>query len=274
MRAEPISIVAAVRERHSVRNFRGPLPPEGQSIVTQAITDSLSLRRPFGTNVDVSSHPPGLGRFAVISDEAGWLLGKVPADVTDTARHLVDLGFILQAAVIRLAQHGIATVWIAGTYNAALAERSTPGFKVPVAVAYGEDAGRPGLVSRLFSWMSGSRSRLPFEQLFFDGRNGRPFTEDAGAYAGLLEIVRLGPSAVNKQPWRLVIVGDAVHVYTVSAQAPAWFDIGIAIAGVHLFAAANDAEKDVEFTVVDEPPASPLGGTYVITVTVPALPPT
>jgi nitroreductase len=209
--------------------------------------------------------------MGVISNEAGWLIGKVPASVTDSWRHFVDLGFVLEEAVIRLTQLGIGTVWIAGTYNAGLAERSTPGFKVPVAVAYGEDAGNPGFVSRLFSWFSGSRTRLGFDQLFFDGDSGIPFQEDSVRWGGLLEIARLGPSAVNKQPWRLVIVGDSVHVFNAGTQPHSLFDIGIALSGIHLFAVANNSEKEVEFAVVGDPPASPLGGTYVISATVPVL---
>jgi hypothetical protein len=268
MRAEPLPIVAAIRERHSVRNFLGPLSPEGQSVVTQALTESLSLRRPFGTNVDVADHPPGLGRLGIISNEAGWLLAKVPTDVTDTSRSFVDLGFILHEAVIRLAQRGIATV-VNGAFNTGVAERSTPGFKVVLAVAYGEDAGHPGLVSRLFSWVSGSRTRFPFDRLFFNGERGVPFHEDE--CAGLLEIVRLGPSALNKQPWRLVIIGEAVHVFNAGSQSFTWFDIGIALSGIHLFAVTNGSEGQLEFAAVGDPPACPLGGTYVITATVPAL---
>jgi hypothetical protein len=47
--------------------------------------------------------------------------------------------------------------------------------------------------------------RLPWKRLFFDGGFGRPLTREiAGAYAVPLEMVRLGPSASNRQPWRIV----------------------------------------------------------------------
>jgi hypothetical protein len=115
-----------------VRRFLGALPPSKKEAVSQAISEVVALPRPFGTNIEVADHPPGLGTLAVISNEAGWLIGKVPADVTDTRNHWVDIGFVLQEAVIRPTQHGIATVWIAGTFSSSLAEQSTPGFKVPL----------------------------------------------------------------------------------------------------------------------------------------------
>jgi hypothetical protein len=41
--------------------------------------------------------------------------------------------------------------------------------------------------------------------LFFDGDMNKPLSKDlAGEYATPLECVRLGPSASNNQPWRIV----------------------------------------------------------------------
>jgi hypothetical protein len=264
MTTETLPVLDAIRARHTVRNFAGQLSAEKQSAVTQAITESLALPRPFGTEVEISIHPPGLGRLGVVSGEAGWMIGKVRAGIEDTRLHCVDLGFALHEAVIRLTQHGIATIWF-GMYNADVAEKATPGFKVPGAVAYGEEAGKAGVFSRFLSWVSGSRTRLPFEQLFFDGANGRPFTEDtAGAQLDLLKVVQSGPSALNKQPWRLLIVDTSVHVYNAGTQPWTAFDIGIALAGIQLYAASIG--KWVEFGVEAAPPSQPLGGTYVITV--------
>jgi len=50
-----------------------------------------------------------------------------------------------------------------------------------------------------------SDSRLPFEELFFHGSFQNPLNEsDAGIWQLPLEMVRLAPSATNKQPWRVV----------------------------------------------------------------------
>jgi nitroreductase len=55
---------------------------------------------------------------------------------------------------------------------------------------------------------------LPWEKLFFHRRFSVPLTrEEAGGYATPLELVRLGPSASNKQPWRIVKDGNVWHFY-------------------------------------------------------------
>jgi nitroreductase len=267
MTAEPLPVLEAIETRHSVRAFKGPLSPEKKAIVTQAIADALALPRPFGTNVSIVDHPPGLGRLGFIVDDAGWLLGTFPEDVAEPHEHYFDIGFILQQAVIRLTQYGIGTVWIAGTWSAGTAERATPGSKVPVGVAYGEAGGRPGVMLRIVGWFSTSKSRRPFDQLFYDGDNNRQFTEEnAGDWLTLLRVVQAGPSAVNGQPWRLLIVGGVIHVYNVGLRAMCGFDIGIALAGIDLYAKA--VGKAARFEKLQEPPVSPLGGAYVITATV------
>ncbi len=52
------------------------------------------------------------------------------------------------------------------------------------------------------------------EELFFDGAFDTPLTkEKAESLAIPLEMIRLAPSAVNKQPWRVVVVDNTVHFY-------------------------------------------------------------
>jgi hypothetical protein len=60
----------------------------------------------------------------------------------------------------------------------------------------------------------GADTRLPWERLFCDRQFGVPLSRaGAGAYAVPLEMLRLGPSASNKQPWRVVRDGGAWHFY-------------------------------------------------------------
>lgn len=59
-----------------------------------------------------------------------------------------------------------------------------------------------------------SDSRLPFRELFFRDNFQNPLNEnDAGIWQLPLEMVRLAPSATNKQPWRVVTEKNRVHFY-------------------------------------------------------------
>ena len=58
--------------------------------------------------------------------------------------------------------------------------------------------------------------RMDFGKLFFDGDFDTPLARSKAEEAGIadaLECVRLAPSAVNKQPWRVVIKDKTAHFY-------------------------------------------------------------
>lgn len=61
---------------------------------------------------------------------------------------------------------------------------------------------------------AGSKKRKPWNKLFFNKSLDHPITEEeAGSYAAPLEMVRLAPSASNKQPWRIVKNDNYWHFF-------------------------------------------------------------
>ena len=111
-----------------------------------------------------------------------------------------------------------------------------------------------------------TKSRYPFEKLFYDLDNKRPFTtENAGEYLELLQAVQSCPSALNIQSWRLVITGNVAHLYKASTHAACDFDMGIAIATISLLLESHGHQTKITF--VENPPENPLdGGTYICTL--------
>ena len=103
-----------------------------------------------------------------------------------------------------------------------------------------------------------ANSRHPFESLFFDGDFQTPLTEaKAGALAHPLEMVRLAPSAVNHQPWRVVKVDNTLHFYlkrTLGYSSEGrpdmqMVDMGIALCHFHL--SAKEKGLQTEFLISD-----------------------
>ena len=70
------------------------------------------------------------------------------------------------------------------------------------------------LRDRVIRWGAKSRTRRPREVLFFNGRFSLPLSATrAGKFARVLEMVRLAPSASNRQPWRIVRDGSTYHLF-------------------------------------------------------------
>ena len=107
-------------------------------------------------------------------------------------------------------------------------------------------------------------SRIKFEELFFDGSFDNPLTESqAGKWKDILEAVRYAPSAVNKQPWRIIVCGDEAHFYEKHHKGfiteDGWdlqkIDMGIALS--HFELSAKECGFGVSFGISD--PLLPTG---------------
>ena len=112
---------------------------------------------------------------------------------------------------------GLGTCWLGGTFrrsNFAARVQAGEDETLAAAVAVGVIADRVSWVDRVFRKGAGSARRLAWEQLYFDGGFGAPLSrEAAGAYAPVLEMARRAPSASNKQPWRILRLGNCWHFY-------------------------------------------------------------
>jgi nitroreductase len=118
-------------------------------------------------------------------------------------------------------------------------------------------------------------SRMPAEKIFFDGAwdRGLPASKQA-TIADLIEMVRWAPSAVNKQPWRVVICGDKAHFYEKRSRgyvsANGWdiqkIDMGIALS--HFELAAKECGISAAFEICDPGLETPENTSYIATYTI------
>jgi hypothetical protein len=147
----------------------------------------------------------GLGTYGFIKGAMSYVIGAVgPGE-----KNLEDFGYLMEAIILRATDLGLGTCWLGGTFTKSrFANRfgQRDGEQIPAVTSIGYVAGRAKAPH------TRSHPRLPREALFFDGQFGNPLpAEAAGAYSTALEMVRLGPSASNKQPWRIVRDGRSWH---------------------------------------------------------------
>jgi hypothetical protein len=123
----------------------------------------------------------------------------------------------MEQVVLAATDLGLGTCWLGGTFMKSAFARKIdlqPGETMPAILAIGlienEEQARAGLIRQR---VAGNR-RIAWERLFFDGEFGKPLDgEKLGDYKTVLEMVRIAPSASNKQPWRVVKQGQDFHFY-------------------------------------------------------------
>jgi hypothetical protein len=155
----------------------------------------------------------GLGTYGFIHGATGFLAGAAPR----SPKHLEDFGYRMEELVLLATDLGLGSCWLGGTYTqssfaAMMSLEKTE--DLPAVVSVGRIPDEPSARRGLLRSMAGAHNRLPWSRLFFNGTPDRPLTpEAAGRFADALEMVRLGPSASNKQPWRILRAGNDWHFF-------------------------------------------------------------
>jgi len=154
-----------------------------------------------------------LGTYGFIHGATGFIIGTASTG----AKNLEDYGYQMEEIILFATSLQLGTCWLGGSFTRssfarrieAPAEAVIPAVS-PIGEMIDEEQARKGLLRRQIN----ADQRLAWEDLFFDERFGQPLTQQAaGSWAEPLEMVRLGPSASNKQPWRIVRDGNSWHFY-------------------------------------------------------------
>ena len=202
-----------IRERKSVRSFDGT--PIGASDLARLREYAENITNPFGIPVRfvfLDAKEKGLSS-PVISGESWYVAGIVPKQpYADVA-----FGYSFEKLVLYAWSLGIGTTWIGGTMKREVFEKAAgvgAGEMMPCVSPLGYPAKKRSFKESLMRKGVGADNRMPAEKLFFDETLDRPLVSPAKDLINdLIEMVRWAPSAVNKQPWRVVVQDRKYHFY-------------------------------------------------------------
>jgi len=181
-----------------------------------------------------------LGTYGVIKGATSFIASAIKNE----DKSLFDLGYGLEKIILYAASLGLGTCWLGGTFKkgefAKIMEIKEDEI-LPIITPIGYPSKKEGFIGALIRTIAKSKSRKPWEELFYDKEFDKPLTfEQAGEYAESLEMVRLAPSASNKQPWMIIKENNKLHLYlnhTVGYSKSLGYDIqkvDIGIAMCHL----------------------------------------
>ena len=207
-----MNLMETVRTRRSVRTFDSrPLTTEDREKISEFIKD---VPNPYGIPVD----------FVLLDADAHGLTSPVLTGETLYAAASVDrvphaeeaFGFSFEKLVLYAWSMGIGTTWIGGTMNRELFEEAAgiqEGRLMPCISPLGYPAKNMSVRETMMRKGVKADERKQASELFFDRDFLIPLKEENPETAEALEMVRLAPSAVNRQPWRVVRKGDGYHFY-------------------------------------------------------------
>ncbi len=160
---------------------------------------------------DANNQRIKLGTYGMISGAQYFIAGKTVPE-TDA---FVDFGYRMEWIILQLTALGLGSCWLGGTLKRNEFAKFLDLGKneiIPAITPVGYPVDKMPLKDRLVRFGAGSKNRKPWSEIFFNERIDNPLTDvDSGKYSQLLEMVRLAPSASNKQPWRIIKENDVFH---------------------------------------------------------------
>lgn len=258
-------------DRKSVRSYDGKgLTAEERGKIEEF---SKNIKTPFGIEAEyriLDGAEYGL-TSPVLTGVDTYIAGKTEI------RPLADLsfGYGFEKLLLYAVSLGLGTVWIAGTMNREAFEKAMELEEnefMPCMSPLGHPAPKRSMRESLMRKGVKADSRYPYDMIFFDGNFDTPLSE--AKYSEMkdcLEAVRWAPSAVNKQPWRLVIDGDSIHFYEhhdngyVQANGMDLQKVDLGIAVCHLDIALDEKSSGHEIVIEDPGLALPENTEYICT---------
>jgi nitroreductase len=230
-----MNIVETIQKRRSVRPYTGePLRDEHIAQIKQYISQ---LQAPFGINarielisIHANEKPIKLGTYGIIKGACDYLVlvyEKAPFAETAAA-------YMFEQAVLFCTDLGLGTCWLGGIYSRSDFKKqihlnTNEKLRIVSPVGYASDRKRFFEIY-ISKADKNHASRKPFETLFFDKNFNQPLEKtNAGHFLTPLEMVRLSPSANNKQEWRVLLEDKALHFYKKPYLTFDSIDIGIAL---------------------------------------------
>ncbi len=212
------SMEEAVTKRYSVRNYTDQKIEKDKRKAIEVFIDSLD--NPFGKKVNFhyfdredSDEKQRLGTYGVIKGAKNYLGTTIKSE----PMALEALGYEFEAVVLYLAYLGLGTCWLGGTFDRkgfADAMKIDEGELFPIITPYGYAAEKKHIKEIAMRKIIKADQRKNWDELFYMNDFNTPLhKEEAGDFAFALEMVRLGPSASNKQPWRILVKDGAWHFY-------------------------------------------------------------
>jgi nitroreductase len=270
----------SIRKRSSIRTYDGNgLCPEEAASIRASFAEAAP--GPFGSSPrfllasrDELEEGEAGAKGRVKIGTYGMIVGPRAFIAGVTAKgplSCVDFGYCLEGIILRATELGLGTCWIGGAFGRGAIARAlsaTAEEFVPATTPIGHAAERRSLQDRIVRRSANATSRKDPSELFFSaGASGEmgPLG-DAGRWALVLEAVRIGPSASNKQPWRLILDrrdGEKLHLvmhedegYNNLLGEVKLQELDMGIAMRHVEVAAGESGLSGSWKRLDQPPLS------------------
>ncbi|WP_227935446.1 nitroreductase family protein [Alkalihalobacillus deserti] len=212
------SVIETIRTRQSIRTYdTQDITESDYKIITEYIDNKQNLIGPFNSKGkmelirvtdNVTDKGIKLGTYGFIKNPKAYLVGICE----NNTYSLVNFSYTFEKLVLFLTDLQIGTCWMGGTFSRKSFEKEISiGERefIPCVTPIGYPKEKQRMFDKALRIVVKADNKKAWNQLFYDESFEAVLDYNkAGPFQTPIESVRLGPSASNKQPWRLVLAND------------------------------------------------------------------
>ena len=216
-----------IQKRTSIRTFQNKeLTAADLKSVNELLADINSGTGLNRTSVNfqlTSTDPNGSGKvtgtYGFIKNPQAFIAGTIP----NNNKSIEDYGYLLEKIIVGLVQYNIGSCWLGGSFKREDFKETLnvqDGYIIPAVIPIGYPMEKRRNYEKAMRYFVKADNKKDWVGLFFaDNFKTGLWRENLSSSVKNLqyafESVRLGPSASNKQPWRLLLNENEkkVHVY-------------------------------------------------------------
>lgn len=210
-----------IKVRRSVRTYTKKAVEQEKKGIMREVLDNLRGQYFRFDLIDFQlEEGMKLGTYGMIKGASTFIIGILNKELMDDYNVAVEFGYAFEGIILKVTELGLGTCWLGGTFNSKdamkmIALKDNEQVVMVSPIGYG---GNMRGFEKLTRKLSKADQRKPWKELFFHKDFNTPLTiEEAGPYAHVLHMVRLAPSASNKQPWRILKSHKTYDFYNVNA---------------------------------------------------------
>jgi nitroreductase len=277
-------ITEIISQRTSKRTYSIEPIEEQKRIKLKEILSLHNFRSPFSNStsncrfelVNVPEFEPNeqkkLGTYGFIKGAQEFIVGATE----ETSYYLENYGYLMESIILAATDMGLSTCWLGGTFNRTLFSKKInckSNEIVPAISPIGYSPDNPRFMEKLIRRAAKANKRYGWDKIFFNGGLSTPLVkENVGEYDIPLEMVRFGPSAGNKQPWRIIkeLGNDIYHFYVKKSKSKIGFDynklthLDIGIAICHFDLTVKELELRGEWQILEPKLTKTEGISYIL----------
>jgi hypothetical protein len=233
------SVIESIKNRRSCRTYESMAIEKEKQTALEAFL-ATNNTGPFGSRIrfllsDMNQIRLGEGTapgtYGVIQGAPYFIIGAVKK----AQMAMEDFGYAMERNVLYATESGLGTCWLGGTFKRTGFARFIDLQEdelLPAVTPLGYGRQNKSFTDRMFRYLASSDKRKPWGELFFLNNLKTPLiAAEAGDFSEIIECVRSGPSASNRQPWRIIKDEHSPNFHFFLKRTPGY---GILIEGISL----------------------------------------